>query len=340
MSIGAFTADDVMLTMRPNLRAIMPSTVALISSIGVSMFASSARIQASRSQSRKSPGGGPPALLTRMSGCGHAASAAARPSGVVMSHATHATRRPARAPISSAARSHVGCGARDDRHVARLRARAPPRSRARVPCSRRRPARACRRCRDPSAVSWRQARTRDASCAARCTTRARSRRSEAARRPTKNISRRQRRGRASGRTTPARASRPRRVPSRRNRRRAPPRPCGVASAHDQVARGSGRADARSRSRRTSAAAARERRRRVATSTSSVRADAAARSPRRDRDASVRAARKPPATMPAVPPSRYAVTAEVASASGTPKPALSAAGRNVCSPTDAVVWTTK
>ena len=38
----------------------MPSTVALISSIGVSMFASSALIQASRSHSRKSPGGGPP----------------------------------------------------------------------------------------------------------------------------------------------------------------------------------------------------------------------------------------------------------------------------------------
>ena len=61
-------------------RSIMPSTVALISSIGVSMFASSALIQASRSQSRKSPGGGPPALLTRISGCGHAASACARPS--------------------------------------------------------------------------------------------------------------------------------------------------------------------------------------------------------------------------------------------------------------------
>ncbi len=88
MSIGALTAADVMLTMRPNRRAIIPSTVALISSIGVSMLASSARIQASRSHSRKSPGGGPPALLTRMSGCGHRASAAARPAAVVMSQAT------------------------------------------------------------------------------------------------------------------------------------------------------------------------------------------------------------------------------------------------------------
>ena len=62
-SIGDFTAAEVMLTMRPNFRAIMPSTVALISSIGVSMLASIALIQSSRVQLRKSPGGGPPALL-------------------------------------------------------------------------------------------------------------------------------------------------------------------------------------------------------------------------------------------------------------------------------------
>src|SRR5437588_4333871 len=88
---GAFTAAEVMLTMRPNLRAIMPSTVALISSIGVSMLASSALIQSSRVQLRKSPGGGPPALLTRMSGSGQAFSAASRPPGVVMSPATSVT---------------------------------------------------------------------------------------------------------------------------------------------------------------------------------------------------------------------------------------------------------
>src|SRR6266481_14238 len=45
-SIGAFTADEVMLTMRPNFRAIMPSTVGLISSIGVSMLASIELIKA------------------------------------------------------------------------------------------------------------------------------------------------------------------------------------------------------------------------------------------------------------------------------------------------------
>ena len=80
-SIGAFTAAEVMLTMRPNFRAIMPSTVALISSIGVSMLASIALIQSSRVQLRKSPGGGPPALLIRMSGSGQAFSAASRPAG-------------------------------------------------------------------------------------------------------------------------------------------------------------------------------------------------------------------------------------------------------------------
>jgi len=50
----------VMFTMRPNLRSAILSTVALMSSIGVSMLASMARIHASRSNWRKSPGGGPP----------------------------------------------------------------------------------------------------------------------------------------------------------------------------------------------------------------------------------------------------------------------------------------
>ena len=89
--MGAFTAPEVMLMMRPKPRSAMPSTVALMSSMGVSMLASTALSQVSRSQSRKSPGGGPPALLTRMSTCGAAASAAARPSGVVMSPATATT---------------------------------------------------------------------------------------------------------------------------------------------------------------------------------------------------------------------------------------------------------
>jgi len=94
-----------MLTMRPNLRAIMPSTTARISMIGVTMFALTAACHAASSQSRKSPIGGPPALLTRMSGCGQAASTAARPSGAVMSAATASTRTPVSSRISSAVAS-------------------------------------------------------------------------------------------------------------------------------------------------------------------------------------------------------------------------------------------
>ena len=41
--MGALTAEEVTLTTRPKPRSIMPSMVALMSSIGVSMFASSAR---------------------------------------------------------------------------------------------------------------------------------------------------------------------------------------------------------------------------------------------------------------------------------------------------------
>ncbi len=53
-----------------------------------------------------------------MSGSGHAASAAARPSGVVMSQATQRTRgRPLRRDLAPAARRSVGFGARDDRDV-------------------------------------------------------------------------------------------------------------------------------------------------------------------------------------------------------------------------------
>src|SRR6059036_3944853 len=105
MSMGCFTALDVMLTMRPKRRAIMPSTVALMRRIGVIIFASTARIHVSRSQSRKSPGGGPPALLTRMSGAGHAVSSAARPASVVTSPATAVTRTPVASRISFAAAS-------------------------------------------------------------------------------------------------------------------------------------------------------------------------------------------------------------------------------------------
>ena len=105
IGIGDFTEAEVMFTMRPNLREIMPSTVALISSIGVSMLSFSALFQSSSDQSRKSPGGGPPALVTRMSGAGQAASSLARPSGVVTSQAMAVTLAPVSLRISSAVAS-------------------------------------------------------------------------------------------------------------------------------------------------------------------------------------------------------------------------------------------
>src|SRR6266511_1725755 len=100
-------AREVMLTMRPKRLAIIPSTVALISSTGVSMFAVSAFCQSSSENLRKSPGGGPAALVTRMSGCGQAASAAMRPCSLVMSAATVTTVAPVAARISSAVFSSV-----------------------------------------------------------------------------------------------------------------------------------------------------------------------------------------------------------------------------------------
>ena len=103
--IGDLTDPEVMLTMRPNLRSIMPSTTALISMMGVTMLPFTAFIQAVSSHSRKSPRGGPPALFTRMSGSGHAASTLARPSGVVMSAATAVTVRPVAERISAAVAS-------------------------------------------------------------------------------------------------------------------------------------------------------------------------------------------------------------------------------------------
>jgi len=107
IATGAFTACDVTLTMRPNFRAIMPSSVALIRAIGASMLPSSALIQSSRSNFRKSPGGGPPALLTRISGAGQAAKMASRPSFVVTSAMTVLCRLPVADAISSAALSRT-----------------------------------------------------------------------------------------------------------------------------------------------------------------------------------------------------------------------------------------
>src|SRR5262245_11214042 len=58
------------------------------------MLLSTALRQSSSAKFLKSPGGGPPALLIRMSGLGQAASSALRPSSVVTSHATGVTFTP------------------------------------------------------------------------------------------------------------------------------------------------------------------------------------------------------------------------------------------------------
>ena len=248
----------------------MPSTVALMSSIGVSMLASSARIQASRSQSRKSPGGGPPALLTRMSGSGHAASAAARPSGVVMSHATQRTGAPAvRADLVGRALARPPrCARRSSRRSPHRRA--PARSRGPAPCSRRRPARVCRRCRDPCVSAPR----RCGSAVRRDDARAPDDRADrdqehaatheehlAARWPWSSM-RPNHTGRCMRAEVEPRVDEAVDAPRRALRRRV---------AHDEVARRARSRRARSRSARTAAAATATERRPIATSASTAAA---------------------------------------------------------------------
>ena len=72
--------------------------------MAVIMLALTAACQSSGVQSRKSPGGGPPALFTKMSTSPAAANALSRPSGVVISQATAVTLAPVAALISSAVR--------------------------------------------------------------------------------------------------------------------------------------------------------------------------------------------------------------------------------------------
>src|SRR6185436_4126516 len=62
--------------------------------MGVIMLPSTALRQSSSAKSLKSPGGGPPALLMRMSGSGQAASSALRPASVVTAHTTGVTFTP------------------------------------------------------------------------------------------------------------------------------------------------------------------------------------------------------------------------------------------------------
>src|SRR5262245_8088282 len=70
--------------------------------MGASMLASTALRQSSRLKSLKSPGGGPPALLMRMSGLPQAASSRLRPSSLVTSQTTAVTLAPVLRRSSSA----------------------------------------------------------------------------------------------------------------------------------------------------------------------------------------------------------------------------------------------
>ena len=73
---GIFTVPEVMLTIRPNLRRTIGSMTFCVSSIAVTMFATTPSSICSRVSPRKSRSGGPLLLFTRMSGSGHAASRA------------------------------------------------------------------------------------------------------------------------------------------------------------------------------------------------------------------------------------------------------------------------
>src|SRR6218665_1604861 len=67
---GVLTLRETILTIRPNLRAIIGSTVLRIISIGPIIIESSAACQSAGVHWRKSPGGAPPAVVPRKSGAG------------------------------------------------------------------------------------------------------------------------------------------------------------------------------------------------------------------------------------------------------------------------------
>ena len=69
---GDLTCDDVILTILPNLRLLMPGKTALNKITGTIKFSSRPRLQSSSDQSENFPGGGPPLLFTKISGSGHA----------------------------------------------------------------------------------------------------------------------------------------------------------------------------------------------------------------------------------------------------------------------------
>ena len=90
-AIGALTDCDVIFTILPQPDDIILGSTDCISEIGVNIFASIALIKSSRSQSDHKPGGGPPALVTKISGASHAFNILVRPSVVVTSPGTQIT---------------------------------------------------------------------------------------------------------------------------------------------------------------------------------------------------------------------------------------------------------
>ena len=103
---GVLTMAEVMLMMRPKRRSLMPSTTARMSIRGASMLLFTASCHSLSLQSAKRPGGGPPLLVTRMSGAGRACSTRARPSVLSRSPTTGMTDTSS-ASISFAVASRV-----------------------------------------------------------------------------------------------------------------------------------------------------------------------------------------------------------------------------------------
>src|SRR5258705_5061780 len=95
-----------------------------MSAMGDSMLASTALRQSSSEKFRKSPGGGPPAVLIRMSGSGQVGRRALRPSSVVTSQATGVGRVRVSFPISSAVASSASLPRAQIVRIAPSRARA------------------------------------------------------------------------------------------------------------------------------------------------------------------------------------------------------------------------
>ena len=91
---GSFTVPEVMLTMRPNFLAVIRADRLLHQFDRDHHVGGDALEHLRARQLRKSRGGGPALLLTRMSGSGAAANSAACPSGVPTSAATAVTLAP------------------------------------------------------------------------------------------------------------------------------------------------------------------------------------------------------------------------------------------------------